>query len=54
MKIFTEQEIDTLFSYTVGSGDFQRDNSGQVVIYTGVFEWDDGTFRDEPESKTNS
>jgi hypothetical protein len=41
-KTFTNSEIDALFSSI--EGDFQRDNSGQVIIYTNIFEWDDGTF----------
>jgi hypothetical protein len=51
MKIFTEQEVDELFESI--DGDFQRDNSGQVIIYTSVFEWSDGTFRSEPQSETD-
>jgi hypothetical protein len=47
MKTFTDRQVDKLFRSC--GGDFQRDNSGQVIIYTGMFEWNDGTFRDEPE-----
>lgn len=29
--------------------DIQDDGSGQQVVYTGVFLWADGSYRDEPE-----
>jgi len=27
----------------------ETDNEGQVVIYTGVYQWKDGSFHDESE-----
>jgi len=27
----------------------ETDNQGQIVIYTGLFLWEDGTIHDEPE-----
>jgi hypothetical protein len=29
--------------------DCDRDNQGQVVFYSGIFEWKDGSFHDEPD-----
>jgi hypothetical protein len=32
-----------------GQADIQNDNSGQLVIYTGLFRWADGTVREEED-----
>jgi len=29
--------------------DCELDNEGQVVYYTGVYQWADGSFHDEPD-----
>lgn len=48
MTIYTKQEVkDHLVSCEYS--DCARDNEGQLVFYTGIFEWEDGTFHDEPE-----
>lgn len=33
--------------------DVQHDNEGQIVIYTGIYDWEDGSFHDEPEPITD-
>jgi hypothetical protein len=46
-KQYTQAEVDTLISsLTAGS---ERDNQGQIVIYTGIFEWENGEFHDQPD-----
>lgn len=32
-----------------GFEDCDTDNDGQMIIYTGIYYWRDGTLRDEPE-----
>jgi hypothetical protein len=32
--------------------DCELDNDGQLVFYTGVYQWSDNTFHDEPEPET--
>ena len=51
MRIITNRELmDRLAAQAAdGTIDAQTDLQGQIVIYTGWFEWDDQTVRDEPQ-----
>jgi len=43
---FIRQIIEALMN---GASDEQTDNEGQIVIYTGMYEWCDGTIHDVPD-----
>jgi hypothetical protein len=47
MKIYTEAELWQ--NITKNATLDETDNQGQIVIYTGIYMWEDGTFRDEEE-----
>lgn len=49
MKTYTEAEVDTLTDIKAEGVELCHDNQGQIVLYTGIFRWNDGTFRDEPD-----
>ena len=51
MKIFTNKEARLHIDEVRRTQEFDRDNEGQLVLYTGLFEWKDGTIRDEPEEE---
>lgn len=56
MKTYTREELQERFSSLLEQGAFEVDSSsGQLILYTGVFEWKDGTFRDckEPKAPQN-
>lgn len=47
IQIITETEFKAQFGFCPESAD--TDNDGQIVVYTGLFRWEDGTIREEPE-----
>ncbi len=52
MTSFTEQEaIDNIIEDVRANGTVgqETDNHGQIIIYTGIFQWNDGSLRDEPD-----
>jgi hypothetical protein len=49
MKTYTKEEYIKLLAD--GCGEMQSDNKGQIIVYTGIFLWKDGTVRDEPDPK---
>lgn len=55
MKTYTEQEIcDILIPFTnagmeVLTDDFECNEIGQLVVYTNIFKWTDGSYHDQAE-----
>ena len=48
MNTYTKEEVNALTDCKA-DGQTELDNEGQVVIYTGIYEWKDGTFHDEAD-----
>ncbi len=34
--------------------EMEADNDGQLVIYTGIYRWEDGTYHDESEAEVQA
>lgn len=52
MRTFTKAEVqDALIEEASGLDpiEMETDNEGQLIIYTGIFLWKDGSYRDESE-----
>jgi hypothetical protein len=54
VQIFTKEHAENLVLNAVCQlpntfVELQDDGLGQIVLYTGLFRWKDGTVRDEPE-----
>ena len=49
MKFFTEEEVENMIELDIFPGASLEKDNGQFIIYTGIFEWKDGSYRDEPE-----
>lgn len=45
MKTYTLEEVMQMHASTPGALDY--DNQGQLVFYTNIFRWQDGTYRDQ-------
>jgi len=49
----TEFDRRVIESLVQGTADEQTDNEGQIIIYTGMYEWADGSIRDTPDPDFN-
>ncbi len=45
-KIYTVEQFQAAITASLDEGE---DNYGQIIFYTGFYNWKDGTIRDEPE-----
>jgi hypothetical protein len=46
VQTYTDEQVNKMLSCL---GTLEHDNQGQLVIYTGVFKWTDGSYHDEPD-----
>lgn len=51
MKTYTVAEVQDIITELAQESpcEHEHDNEGQIVLYTGIFRWSDGTYRDESE-----
>ena len=57
MKTYTEEEaVAEIIAGIDGIEPMQTDERGQLIIYTGIYQWQDGTIHDgeEPVAATDS
>lgn len=52
MKIFSKEEFYKKFG--TRAADCEQDNEGQILLYTSIWRWSDGTLRDDPEPEPES
>ena len=53
MKLTPEQVKEQLKEMVAEESlnDLEKDNRGQLIIYSNIFVWSDGSFHDEPEEE---
>ena len=49
METYTEEQVNKMTNCDLPGGELEHDNHGQLIIYTGIFAWQDGTYHDEPD-----
>lgn len=50
MIIYSEKEVEERFiNCNFPGGSLEYEDDGQLIIYTNMYQWSDGTVRDEPE-----
>lgn len=48
-KVYTNEEVEKITNLQVEGAELCYDNNGQLIIYTGMFRWNDDTVRDHPD-----
>jgi len=53
MQLPTTEEFDAYLLSLVKNNEYQieTDNNGQILIYTGLYEWENDTIHDKPENE---
>lgn len=55
MSTYTKEEVQEEVISAVRDAiryeNYETDNEGQIIFYSGLYLWEDGTVRDEPENK---
>jgi hypothetical protein len=49
MREFTLDQVKNIIKNNVDICGFDFDNQNQIIIYSGIYQWQDGTYHDEPE-----
>lgn len=49
LKTYTKKEVDEATACKAEGAELCNDNTGQLIIYTGMFQWNDGTVRNQPD-----
>ncbi len=48
-KVYNEEEMMEMTKVTSPGWEMSNDNSGELIIYTGLFQWNDCSYRTTPD-----